>query len=198
MHVRDGGRRASSGVIALVALAVVLSSCGGSGGVTTTRPATSTPEDTAVVSTSTTPATPPTSSARWTGTVHASRNYADSSSTSKLKWAGTASFTVDAKGTISGTFDVTGTVTSVTKFGKVTLPDTASWRLSGERTDNGMTIDNISQGAPNGGGSYFDEVVPNIPFTIPLATPDRIDTSLTPLLSGGTLQLELTCQTCAK
>jgi hypothetical protein len=135
---------------------------------------------------------------QWTGTVHASRTYTDSQSTSKLKWAGTASLSVDEKGKVSGRFDVTGTLTSVTEFGTITLPDTASWQLSGERTDNGLLISSASFGAPNAPGSYFDEVIPNIPFTIPVASPDHISTTLTPLLSGGALQLELTCPTCGK
>ncbi len=134
----------------------------------------------------------------WTGTLHASRTYTDSAgTTSHAKWTGTASFTVDAMGTVSGTFEFTGSITFVTLFGTNTVSDAGSWRLSGKRTDNNLTIDSVVFGTGRG-GFYFDEVVPNIPFTIPLASATRIDAAPTPMLPGGTLQVALTCQTCAK
>ncbi len=129
----------------------------------------------------------------WTGTVHATRDYADSQSTCHIAAEGTATLTVE-NGKVSGAFDTTGKATCTTKFGTVTLPDAGSWRLSGEQTAGGFVISDLLQVR----GSYFDEVVPNIPFTIPLAGPGRISTALMPQLPDATLRIELNCKDCEK
>jgi hypothetical protein len=122
------------------------------------------------------------------GTLHATRSYA----TSSESWDGTAALTVDVHGKVSGTFDATGTVTSSGAGFTVTLPDAASWKLSGKRKGHGFVISKVTLVHPG----FFDEVIPSTPFTIPLAGSGRISTALTPMLAGGALQIELDCHEC--
>lgn len=124
----------------------------------------------------------------YNGTLHATRSYA----TSTESWDGTATLTVEPSGKVSGTFDATGTLTATALGFTVTQPDAASWMLSGERKGHDFVIKTVSLIRPG----YFDEVLPNTPFTIPATSRGRISTDLSPAQPGGALRIELDCHEC--
>ena len=121
------------------------------------------------------------------GTVRGHRDYAGLS----VDGSGTVSIVIDEHHQASGTVQTSETC----NCGGATIASTAAWTLHGHADKHRITITRVDIDH----GGYFDEVLPNVPFSIARTEGGKASATIQGgdlVVSGGTITFELQCTSC--